>query len=342
MNYNHEDISKGRGPNNEDEYIQQLRSSNFGRSLNSNSSNNNPISEETTINIDQINSNNKLKDDTQAMEANFLSNKSDDDYDSDDSDDDDDNCEGETTGYRLMAINPVTGEEKIIEQVDDKDKYEGRQLRYDPKLNKLIEITDSNLEGNLHIKQPGRDKLVEVMGDIRKNAICYGRWARFYKILNVAMITTALGVKAAAIYFNIDNHQTATTILMIIAIVIVGLYAVLKVGTRGVNYRQYCYMLNILYSNAEEALRTFTQDNDFNDYADLLRREIYRISFEVFKMSYGPNDINGQLNEDNNGISIISSKSNVSNSNTSSINKVSASEYLNRRRERIIIDEKSE
>jgi hypothetical protein len=144
---------------------------------------------------------------------------------------------------------------------------------------------------------------------IARQSNTYSVRARIYKYVNYLMGALILGVQAALLYFTSDENKIANTILIIICMILTGIYMMFKLGSRGIDYRRYAHILTTLYRQGEEAKRTFVKDIELERFADVLNREADQISFEVFKMSYGPGKITTSSNDVNGSISSISSMS---------------------------------
>lgn len=184
--------------------------------------------------------------------------------------------------FDLVVEDPLTGENVVIATSDDISRFDGKEIRYSPETETLM-IGKPRSNHNYGLR-----KLNRVLKEIRNTSRTYIIRATVYRYLNILMLAAILAAEAAAIYFTIDENQLASTILQISALSLTGLYGIFKIGQMGIHYRRYAYMLDELYRQGESARVTFDTDEQFDNYANILSSEVAEITYNVFRMTYGP------------------------------------------------------
>jgi hypothetical protein len=209
--------------------------------------------------------------------------------------------------FDLVIEDPLTGKNVIIATSNDVSQFDGKEVRYSPETETFV-IRNPNSPSNY-----GRRKLDRVLKDISNTSIKYRIRSKVYKFLNILMLASMLASEAVAIYFTVAENNLASTILMIIALCLTGIYGLFKIGSIGINYRRYAYMLDELYRQGESAKITFDTDEQFDNYANTLSSEVAEITYTVFRMSYGPG--NTKSNDSKSTLSNNLSSNNLSSNN---------------------------
>jgi len=187
--------------------------------------------------------------------------------------------------FNLVAINPITKEEMIICQSNNVSTLHGKKLAYLPWADELI------IRDETKVCNSGECRLDRVMQNIQTRSNKYIRLAHIYKYVNIAIVLLVIALQASQIFYTFYDNKLANMILIIATFVVLAAYWKFGIGTLGVRYREYATMLHIYYRQGDEAKRTLVKDSDYYQFADALQRDMDAISFDVFKMNYGPNEI---------------------------------------------------
>lgn len=149
-----------------------------------------------------------------------------------------------------------------------------------------------NPEARVSMEQ-GRKEILEVISDLARKSKKNSHFADIHRCFNYvvsAIIIFGSGLVGVALAF--DDYENKYVIWASFAISIIkGIYDLFSLNQRGINYQYASHQLREKLRKSREAMMFLDNGDEMFHYAQHVREEIDNIELDLFKTSYGPENI---------------------------------------------------
>jgi hypothetical protein len=172
-----------------------------------------------------------------------------------------------------------------------------QQQDYERRLRDSYSASESewsvNSEARVSMKQ-GRKEILEVISDLARKSKTNSYFADLHRGFNYvvsAVIIFGSGLVGVALAF--DDYENKFVIFTVFAICFIkGIYDLFGLNQRGINYQYASHQLREKLRKSREAMMFLDNGDEMFHYAQHVREEIDEIEFNLFKTSYGPENVN--------------------------------------------------
>ena len=181
-----------------------------------------------------------------------------------------------------------------------------QQQDYERKLRDSYSESESewsvNSEARVSMKQ-GRKEILEVIGDLAKKSKNNSYFADLHRGCNyVVSAIIIFGSALVGVALAFDDYQNKFVIWGCFAIAIIkGIYDLFGLNQRGINYQYASHQFKDKLRKSREAMMFLDNGDEMFHYAQHVREEIDNIELDLFKTSYGPENISFEGNMETGG-----------------------------------------